>query len=134
MEPLGIKPMIQNLYLIPDLIAVSISPRDKILINQFGIFCSKPKRPSAKGPCLYPIKRNNLHDKTTTIPWLFSSPQRSPHLKITLSFHLLIAPYPASYSNLFCTTHLSIFLQWRWDAAQFINCFIKPIRFSNLLS
>lgn len=129
MEPLGIKPMIQNLYLIPDLIAVSISPRDKILINQFGIFCSKSKRPSAKGPCLYPIKRNNLHDKTTTItPGLFPSPQRSPHLKITFSFH-----YPASYSNLFCTTHLSIFLQWRWDAAQFINCFRKPIKFSNLL-
>ena len=49
-----LKPMIPNLYLMPNLTAVSVFTRNRILINQSGIFWSAPVRYQPRGPSLPP--------------------------------------------------------------------------------
>ena len=64
-----LKPMIPNLYLMPNLTAVSVFTRNRILINQSGIFWSAPSEVSASWALSPPRgRRGNLYDKIHAIP------------------------------------------------------------------
>lgn len=101
-----------------DLIAVSASPRSGILNPSVWNFSGR-------------LYRGNLHDETPC-----SSPEGKAAVTI-LSF-LLIASlsFPISAYKLlpFCTAPWSSSLLAGWDAARFVNCWIKPIPSLNLFS
>lgn len=104
MASLVLKPMILTQYLISDLIAVSISFRNVILINLYGIFWSSTI--ICHGLSIPQRKKS----QSARLKYLsFPSPQRkcSP-LKIILSFLLLIThlPHSSSYNNLLFYTTL----------------------------
>ena len=102
MASIFLKPMVPNLDLIPDLIAVSTFTGNVILISQFGSFWSaiiiichmdplhSPPHPAAGRRC-------SLHDETLAV----TSPhrRRCPGLKIILSILLLNIRCPPPHSS-----------------------------------
>ena len=86
MVSLVLKPMILNLM------AISTSPRNIILINQSGIFWSIPRRQSGMWTLSISYRRRgNLYDKNR---YCYLSHKRCPSIKIIYSF-LFIISFPA---------------------------------------
>ena len=137
MASLVLKSMIPHLDLIPDLIAVSTSPRS--IINQSGIFClSTTKVICHKCPlsCPYPTphrKRGNLPDKKP-LPFSAPPPKRFWSKNHTFfSFVNSFVPQPHFYKNLPCCTTFWSTSSCYMGCFLFVNHLIKPIRSSNLL-
>lgn len=89
------KLMIPNLDLIPNLFAVSASPRNVILTNQSEIFWSTISKVICYMGPFHPLKKEEAICMMKTFPFLFS-PQKvmSPGPNIIPSFLLLIVPSP----------------------------------------
>lgn len=89
MASLVLKPVIRNLDLVSDLMAVPTSPRNVILINQFGIFWAAPMRSSVLWALsiLHPLRHHQEAICVIKTPASSPPPQMS-WPQITFSFPL----------------------------------------------